>query len=419
MLASVKTPAEQIVEFMNRVYYNRMTTVSGGNISIYEDDGSVWISPSGIDKGSLTVDDIVRITPDGVAHGKNRPSMEHLFHRAIYKQRPDIRTILHAHPPMLVSFSIAGRIPAVSLLAGAAKGCGKINYAPYAVPGSEKLGANIAAEFARGYDVVMLENHGVVVGGATLPESFQKFETLDHLGRMVYGAKLLGGEKGAAVDPDDGFASAGTCRKTPEEEREAENIAKFCRRAYQRCLFRSGYGAIALRTSAGRFLLTVAECERENLTAAEVAVVDATGCEPGKQVSASLTDYCRTVFAGAPDIKAVYCAQPPAIMAYALSGTVFDPRVIPESYLLLRETPHFPAGGRHDAARRMSARYPAVLVANDCVLTAGGSLIQAFDRLEVLEYSAQATISALAFGGMKPMGDAQIAEIIREFKLEP
>lgn len=419
MLTSTKSPAAQIVDFMNRVYYNRMTTISGGNLSICEDDGTVWISPTGVDKGGLTEDDIVRITPDGEPHGKNRPSVEHHFHRAIYRNRPDIRAILHAHPPMLVSYSIAGELPDPAIVAGAASRCGKSVYAPYAVPGSTKLGENIAAEFDKGYDVVMLENHGVVTGGPTMPEVFQKFETIDHVARMAYGAKLLGGTLGRAVEGDGAREPACDCRKTAAEEEAAAAVAAFSQRAYKRELFRSGYGTIAWRTGEGRFLVVPDECERENLTAAAVALVTPEGAEAGKGVSAATVAFCRAAFAGAPGINAIYFSQAASIMAYAVSGVAFDPRVIPESYLLLREAPRFAAGERAAAAAKLSTRHPVAVIANDCVVTAGATLLQGFDRLEVLDYSAKATISAVSFGGMRPMSDAQVAEIVREFHLEP
>ena len=99
-------PADQIVMIMNRIYHNGMTTMSGGNLSIMDDDGVMWISPSGIDKGSLRREDIMRVLPDGSIEGRHKPSSEYPFHRAIYKARPDLKAVLHAHPPTLVAFSV-------------------------------------------------------------------------------------------------------------------------------------------------------------------------------------------------------------------------------------------------------------------------------------------------------------------------
>ena len=98
-------PADQLVMIMQRIYQYGMTTTSGGNLSIRDDNGDVWITPSGIDKGSLTRDDMCRVTPDGQVYGPHRPSVELPFHLDIYKRRSDLSAILHAHPPTMVAFS--------------------------------------------------------------------------------------------------------------------------------------------------------------------------------------------------------------------------------------------------------------------------------------------------------------------------
>src|SRR3954462_8805031 len=84
-------PRAAIMGTMGRVYRHRMTTTSGGNISVREEDGTVWITPAAVDKGSLTRDDIVCVRPDGTPEGRHRPSSELPFHRAIYAARPDLR----------------------------------------------------------------------------------------------------------------------------------------------------------------------------------------------------------------------------------------------------------------------------------------------------------------------------------------
>ena len=100
-------PRDQIVLIISRIYKNGMTTTSGGNVSIIDDQGDIWVTPSGIDKGALGPDDINCIKADGTILGKHKPSSEFPFHSAIYKIRPDLKAIIHAHPPALVgSFPI-------------------------------------------------------------------------------------------------------------------------------------------------------------------------------------------------------------------------------------------------------------------------------------------------------------------------
>ena len=161
-------PRDEIMRTMERIYRYRMTTTSGGNLSILDDDGSIWITPARLDKGNLRRDDIVRVGPDGTHEGPHRPSSEFPFHRAIYEARPDIRGIVHAHPVALVAFSICRKVPDTNALHQARRICGAVGFAPYALPGSAELGRNVAATFATGTDCVILENHGVVIGGAGL-----------------------------------------------------------------------------------------------------------------------------------------------------------------------------------------------------------------------------------------------------------
>ncbi|MFC2031050.1 class II aldolase/adducin family protein, partial [Chloroflexota bacterium] len=101
-------PREQLVAIMNRIYGNGMTTLSGGNLSIKEENGDIWITPAGVDKGKLTPADINRVRSDGQVDGPHRPSSEYPFHRAIYAKRSDLRAIVHAHPPADLNLGILG-----------------------------------------------------------------------------------------------------------------------------------------------------------------------------------------------------------------------------------------------------------------------------------------------------------------------
>ena len=105
---------------------------------------------------------------DGTIIGPHKPSIEYPFHRKIYELRPDFQAIVHAHPPALVSFSIVRKVPDTRIIPQANRVCGPVGYAPYALPGSEKLGENIAATFAEGYNIIILENHGMAAGGRNL-----------------------------------------------------------------------------------------------------------------------------------------------------------------------------------------------------------------------------------------------------------
>jgi L-fuculose-phosphate aldolase len=188
-------PRDELVLTMQRIYRYKMTTTSGGNLSILDENGDMWITPTGVDKGTLTPNDIVCVRADGRIEGLHKPSSEYPFHKAIYAARRDLRSVVHAHPMALVAFSIAHKVPDTKLFHQAWRSNGAVAFAPYGTPGSEDLGVKIAQKFEEGFDSVILENHGVCCGGKTLQEAFQKFETLEVCCKILIKAHGLGEPK--------------------------------------------------------------------------------------------------------------------------------------------------------------------------------------------------------------------------------
>ena len=158
------------------------------------------------------------------------------------------------------------------------------------------------------------------------------------------------------------------------------------------------------------------------IEAADMVLISKGRAEAGKVPSRSAW-LCQAIFEAQPEINAIALSCPPSMMGYAISHVKFDPRVIPESYLLLRELPTLDYGTQFDnlpeLTKTLSPRYPVVLLENDCMLSTGANPLQAFDRMEVAEYSAKATLSASLFGGLKPMNAAQTQGIIDAFHLLP
>ena len=122
-----------------------------------------------------------------------------------------------------------------------------------------------------------------------------------------------------------------------------------------------------------------------------------------------------------PHINSVIIAHPPSIMAFAVTGAEFDSRTIPESYILLRNIPKLPFGSSFMqpgmAADIFTESNPIAIVENDCVIVTGNTLLNAFDRLEVLEYSAKALIYSTNLGPVVKIDDEKIRDIERAFKL--
>jgi len=428
-------PADQIVTLMNRIYGYKMTTTSGGNLSILDDNGDIWISPSGVDKGSLTRAGICRITPDGTVIGPHKPSVELPLHSMIYKRRPDIKAVLHAHPPGLVSFSIVRRNPNTAIIPNASQICGDINMAAYEVPGSIALGENIAREFEKtdkngeGCRMVMLENHGVVVGHDDLFSAFMAFETLEFCAELEINALRIG-ELKPLTDKQLGVSFAKNNADMDEfdadsySSAEREARAKMCAlisRSYDQRLFSSTQGTFSQRIDGDNFVITPYGLDRKYIEAKDLVRIENGKKERGKNPSRSVMLH-QYIYREHPEVNSVIIAHPPAMMSFAVSDAVFDSRTIPESYIMLREVPKMPFGSSflqpELMAKEISMRYPVVMVENDCTIAVGTSLINAFDRLEVAEFSAKAIIDTKNLGDIIKISDEEVAVINRDFGLE-
>jgi len=421
-------PRDQIAEIMDRIYRYGMTTTSGGNLSIRDDDGDIWITPGGTDKGVMRPSDVVRLHDGKPVDTVLKPSSEHPFHRAVYEARSDVGAILHAHPPALVAFSVAGVAPDTRVLPQAFDACGKVGFAPYAVPGSERLGALIAAKFAEGCDIVILENHGAVAAGKTLLEAFQRFETLEFCARTILNAAVLGG---ARILSDETLElrrkgwRAITENFTPaargSRERELRKIlVEFVHRAYDRRLMTSTEGSFSARLGNDSFLVTPYGVDRRALDLEDIALVEGGRREIGSVPSRSASLH-RLIYADHPETGAIVSAQCPYVTAFIVSGTALDSRTIPESYINLRDMPVVPYGAQFEdegsISAAITARNPVVILENDAVMATGRNVLEAYDRLEVAEATANALLAARRLGEFRPIDDAAIAEIEEAFKV--
>ncbi|MCD9022647.1 class II aldolase/adducin family protein [Cohnella silvisoli] len=422
-------PADQLLLIMERIYKHGMTTTSGGNLSIKDDNGDIWITPAGVDKGSLSRRDMVCVKADGRVQGIHKPSSEFPFHRLIYCTRPDLNAIVHAHPPALVSFSIVRRIPDTRLLPNERKICGRVGMAPYALPGSEQLGENIAAVFAEGINTVMLENHGVVVGGKDLFEAFRIFETLDFCARLEIEARRIGKPVLLTDEDYDTVRNKGmvaldsyTPISCPVAEREArQEMCGFIRRAYLQGLFTSTQGTFSQRLDQDNFLITPYGKDRNYLTPEDLVRIEGGRSEAGKTPSKSVLLH-QAIYKQQPHVESIIIAHPPNIMAFAVTDMDFDSRTIPESYILLRGTPKLRFDAVYNEPEETAAVFvkttPIAIVKNNCVMVTGQGLLNTFDRLEVAEYSAKSILASRALGDIVHIDDGRIRDLEVAFKLE-
>jgi len=421
-------PKDQLVYILSRIYQKGMTTTSGGNLSIMDEKGDIWITPSGIDKGTLTRQDICRVTPNGHVDGPHKPSVELPFHAAIYRYRPDIRAIVHAHPPALVSFSLARVLPDTSLVAEMFYRVGHLTSAGYAVPGSRELGDNLTDAFIKGYFTVMMDNHGAVVGGEDLWQAFARFETLETAATLEINARKIGRPQGLTEDEMRRAATRhhltmedfAPHKPTPEECEARRELAQFIRRSYRQGLIAGTLGDFSIRLPGGHFVITPQGGDRANMEEPDMVLVKYGMKEKDKTPSPSVLLHQR-LYDKHPHIQAIVNAVPPHAMAFAVTEKDFDPRTIPESYIMLRSVKKAPFSAFYqntdELVNLFSPQTPVVIGQNNAVVATGGSLLQAFDRLEVAEATARSIIAAQWVGPLHTISEAETAEIDKAFPL--
>ncbi len=422
-------PADQLVMFMQRIYDKGLTTTSGGNLSIIDSDGNIWITPAGVDKGTLTRRDIICVHPDGTTVGPHRPSSELPFHASVYKMRPDLKAVLHAHPPALVAFSIIRKVPNLDLIPTIRSVCEDARIAVYDVPGSNALGNRVGQVFAQGCDIAILENHGVCIGAPDMFTAFQRFETLNYAADLQIQATKIGTIKSLTAEASRKAITNHHTKmddfipriQSSEELSARRDMITLIRRSYKMGLFTATHGTYSVRLSDGSFLITPFGIDRAYLEEDDLVRVKADMKEEGKIPSRAVLFHSK-VYENNPEIRAILQAHPLYSMAFAVTDAKFDSRTIPESYILLRDVKKIPYEKIYDApdetAKEFGPACPALMIEDECVIVTGDSLLQAFDRLEVMEATAHSIINSVDIGKIIHITDGEIEDLKEAFNLK-
>ncbi len=163
-----------------------------GNISLRLDPHRILTTPTCVNKGLMEPDDLIITGLDGnKLSGERAPSSELGMHLLIYRCRPDIHAVCHAHPPVASGFAAAGVSLNKALLCEAVFSLGTIPVAPYAMPGTPALSAALEP-FVHGHDAILMGNHGVVAYGTDLFTAFGRMEAVEHIARVTLVTELLG-----------------------------------------------------------------------------------------------------------------------------------------------------------------------------------------------------------------------------------
>ena len=420
---------------MSRMYGRHLTTSSGGNASIVDTEGVIWMTPKGNDKGALQQDEMAYRNPgESDWKGNYPPSSEWPFHTSIYQVRPDVKAVLHAHSQTLVAFSVANQLPNTLSLSQAAFLCGPVALAPYAMPGTDALADSIVKEIVT-HDCVIMANHGVVVVGTTMMEAYQKFEALEFCARAQVRARVLGGEQLLLTPADIQTQTLQTTAIAPAKERPPvttkecdlrASLVKFVRRCYAQGLVHSTSGAMSAKLTPTSFLITPSGVDRRSIRPEDVCLVEFPSLAHAKRgqgasvfgtlLPSRAWAVHNALYQEFPDTQVVLHAHPFHITAFCMTSVQFNSAIIPESYIVLRTVGRIPFRHSLDGAQvvqgfRANANCNVVLVNNDGVMIKGNSLPQVFDRLEVLEATANVVLECKSLGSIHPMTEEQTRDI--------
>lgn len=418
-------PRDQITTIISRIYKRGMTTTSGGNISIIDSNGDIWVTPSAVDKGSLRGSDIICVKKGGEIIGKHKPSSEFPFHKAIYEARPDITSIIHAHPPALVSFSIVHQIPNTNIISQAKYICGPIGYAKYEIPGSEELGEVIGDEFKKGYNATIMENHGTVVGGSDLSDAFQRFETLEFCARTIlYGSQIGTPQYLSDNQIDKSQAQLPTIvpemevTEYPSDEVEKRlEIYNIVQRSCQQGLMISSFGTVSRRWRGNDYLITPRDVNRWDMRIEDIVQIKDGKREKGKRPS-RVNWLHQEIYKQNPHINSIIMTQSPYLMSFGITKTHLNVRTIPESWIFLQDIAAVKYGNhfKTNANPEFIENCPtALIIENDSVIITGDELLQTFDYLEVAEFSAKSIVLGNSLGEMMPINDDQVEDLRKKF----
>lgn len=179
---------------------NGFVAANDGNISVRVGDDEIIATPTGVSKGFLKTEMLVRLNMKGEKiSGDLKPSSEIKMHLAVYRERPDVRSVVHAHPPTATGFAVAGIPLEKCVLPEVIISLGAIPIARYGTPSTMEIPEAIK-EFLPSCDAILLANHGALTVGTDVFNAYYKMETLEHFAKISLVARLLGGERVLSCD---------------------------------------------------------------------------------------------------------------------------------------------------------------------------------------------------------------------------
>lgn len=188
---------KEICEIGRRIYNDGFVAANDGNISVKVDENTFFTTPTGVSKGFMTPDMICKVDATGTpkeSTGKYRPSSEFKMHLKVYKERPDVNSVVHAHPPIATSFAIAGIALDKMIMPEAVIFLGAVPIAQYGTPSTMEIPESLEP-YIQDYDAILLANHGALSFGCDLNTAFFRMESTEFYAKLTFYSTMLGGAK--------------------------------------------------------------------------------------------------------------------------------------------------------------------------------------------------------------------------------
>ena len=185
---------ELLCDIGKRIYGRNMVAANDGNFSVKLNDHEFLCTPTGVSKGFMTPDYICRVDENGNVLEANegfRPSSEIKMHMRVYKKRPDVGSVVHAHPNFATSFAIAGKPLALPIMPEAVISLGCVPLAPYGTPSTPEI-PDAIEPYLEDFDSVLLENHGALTWSSDLLSAYMKMESLEFYAELLYKSTMIG-----------------------------------------------------------------------------------------------------------------------------------------------------------------------------------------------------------------------------------
>ncbi len=188
---------KQICDIGKRIYDRNMVAANDGNISVKLNDNEYLCTPTGVSKGFMTPEFICKVDKEGKVLQANkgfRPSSEIKMHMRVYQKRPDVNSVVHAHPTFATAFAIAGIPLTQPIMPEAVISLGCVPIAPYGTPSTMEI-PDAVEPYLEHFDQVLLESHGALTWGQDLQTAYYKMESVEFYAELLYKARQLGGPK--------------------------------------------------------------------------------------------------------------------------------------------------------------------------------------------------------------------------------